>query len=437
MQSKDEEFCDEMLQQDHEYALWECMLQSDIAHYESQLQSLSSSLQDLQLELETVRVRQALEEQRTFVFETEARKLRSRYDGLRRTIEAESLCHHEELEVMIGAPRQYGKELVFPGNVFSVILSMMDIESIFKLERVSVSWYDAIHCWKGWVIGTANPQSTLNNLVAIRKYKEQRKELRLSPALAVSEASSSNYSSDADKLFYPRFRRFVLSIETQKNNMYQIEIVGYSDKTVNASSSIQQDKGRKRVTIQPIEGVKQFEREFSICDVVLGNHQRLARMKEKCERLRSRCESDKSTQRGYQLTTRELQRDIERVDKEVKELELQQTSDLNTIKFLRKQIELKAAALKEAQDAPERLKEEERRQNAEFEVEMKKLEGTNNDNMQRIILKTRKEKETLTTAIKLEQSNLRAITEKREQLKAQYEWLKDRITKMTETDDLL
>ena len=223
LQSKDEEYCDEILLQNHEYALWECMLQSDIAHYESQLQSLSSSLQDLQLELETVRVRQALEEQRTFVFETEARKLRSRYDGLRRQIESESLSHHEELEVVIGASRHYGKEMVFPGNVFSVILSMIDIESIFKLERVSVSWYDAIHSWNGWIIGNGNPQSVHNNLVAIRKYKEQRQN---PAAIPVSEASSSNYSSDADKLFYPRFRRFLLSIETQKNNMYQIEIIG-------------------------------------------------------------------------------------------------------------------------------------------------------------------------------------------------------------------
>ena len=216
-----------------------------------------------------------------------------------------------------------------------------------------------------------------------------------------------------------------------------VHCVGYSDKNVNVSSSIQQDKGRKRVTIQPIEGVQHFEREFSICDVVLGNHQRLARMKEKCERLRSSCESDKSTQRGYQLTTKELQRDIERVDKEVKELELQQTSDLNTIKFLKQQIVLKEQALEKVKDAPDQLKEEEVRQNEEFEREMKKLEGSTNDNMQRIILKTRKEKETLTTAIKLEQSNLRAITEKREQLKGQYEWLKDQITKMTDTNDLL
>ena len=29
LQSKDEEYCDEILLQNHEYALWECMLQSD------------------------------------------------------------------------------------------------------------------------------------------------------------------------------------------------------------------------------------------------------------------------------------------------------------------------------------------------------------------------------------------------------------------------
>merc|ERR1712150_201538 len=119
------------------------------------------------------------------------------------------------------------------------------------------------------------------------------------------------------------------------------------------------------------------------------------------------------------------------------ELELQQTSDLNTIRFLKQEILLKEQALEEVKVAPEQLAAEEMRQNEEFEIEIKKLEGSSNDNMQRIILKTRKEKETLTTAIKLEQSNLRAITEKREQLKGQYEWLKDQITKMTETNDLL
>ncbi len=217
LQSKDEEYCDEVLLQKHEYALWECMLESDIAQFESRLQSMSCSLQDLQLETETLAVRQSLEEQRSFVFETEARKLRARYDRLQRQIKAESLSKHEELSVVIGAAKHYGKEMVFPGNVFSVILSMVDIEGIFKLERVSVSWYDAIHCWKGWIIDSSNPQSTLNNLAAIRKYKELRDETT-APIL------DANDSNDVDD--HPRFKRFELSIETQKNNMYQIEIIG-------------------------------------------------------------------------------------------------------------------------------------------------------------------------------------------------------------------
>ena len=34
---------------------------------------------------------------------------------------------------------------------------------------------------------------------------------------------------------------------------------------------MQSDKGRHRVTIESAEGAKHFEREFSCCDVVLGN----------------------------------------------------------------------------------------------------------------------------------------------------------------------
>ena len=42
---------------------------------------------------------------------------------------------------------------------------------------------------------------------------------------------------------------------------------------MNASNPISHDKLKKRVTIQPIEGQKQFSKEFAICDAILGNHQ--------------------------------------------------------------------------------------------------------------------------------------------------------------------
>ena len=206
---------------------------------------------------------------------------------------------------------------------------------------------------------------------------------------------------------------------------------------MNASSAISHDKAKKRVTIQPIEGQKQFEKEFSICDVILGNHQRLARIKEKCERLKSRCESDKSTQRGYQMTTKELQHEVDIYDKEVKELELQQNSDLNTIKFLKQQIQIKEDKLNELKVIPEQLKTKEEENNRIFLQKMKDLENSADTNMQEIIQKTQKEKETLTKAIKMEQANLRSITQKREELKKQYEWLKDQITKGRTTGDLL
>merc|ERR1712129_614602 len=162
---------------------------------------------------------------------------------------------------------------------------------------------------------------------------------------------------------------------------------------------------------------------MGICDAILGNHQRLARIKEKCERLKSRCESDKNTQRGYQMTTRELQREIDIFDKDVKELELQQNSDLNTIKFLKQQIRLKEDTLSELQETPQGLKDEEEENNTKFMKRMKNLENESDDNMKEMIEKTAKEKETLTKAIKSEQASLRTITQKRDELKNKYEWL--------------
>ena len=137
------------------------------------------------------------------------------------------------------------------------------------------------------------------------------------------------------------------------------------------------------------------------------------------------------------MTTKELQREIDIYDKDVKELELQQNSDLNTIKFLKQQIVLKEKTLSELQEIPQRLKEEEERNNLEFMQTIKKLETESDDNTKEIIDKTMKEKQTLTKAIKLEQSNLRAITQKRDELKNQYEWLKEQITKLINTNELL
>eukprot|EP01083_Nonionella_stella_P022017 60880_1 len=433
LQTKDDEFCDKTSRESNEYNLWQTMLESDISHYESLIQSYTASLQDMALNYETIAVKKSLEEQKTFVFETEVNKLRNKYDNLCDKIDTESLSYMKEYDVLVGVSKKYGKQIIFSSNVFGVILSFIDIENIFKLERVSVSWYDAIHSWKGWIISSQNMTSIQNNLGTMNKYRNI-----IDNNMAISEASSSNHSNENDRLYYPRFRRFALSIETQKNNMYQVEIVGYSDVHMNASSSISHDKSRKRVTIQPIEGQKQFAKEFSICDVILGNHQRLARMKEKCERLKSRCESDKSTQRGYQMTTRELQQEIMMIDKEVKEYELQQRSDLNTIKFMKQQIMLKEEELNELKHVPEQLTKEEEENRRMFAIKMANVESEENqNNMNQKISKTQKEKNTLTKAIKFEQANLRSITQKRDELKQKYEWLKNQITKLTNTNDLL
>eukprot|EP00484_Ammonia_sp_Unknown_P020783 CAMPEP_0197026620 /NCGR_PEP_ID=MMETSP1384-20130603/6669_1 /TAXON_ID=29189 /ORGANISM="Ammonia sp." /LENGTH=484 /DNA_ID=CAMNT_0042455319 /DNA_START=21 /DNA_END=1475 /DNA_ORIENTATION=+ len=438
LQEKDNEFVEQTVYEENEFNLWQCMLESDISHYQSLMQSHQCSLQDVKLEHESQTVKKSLEEQKTFVFEHEVNKLRNQYDTLQAKIQQESLSHIQEYDVIIATSRNYGQQIIFSGHVFSCILSFIDIEDIFKYERVCISWYDAIHNWKGWIINSNHGESQHNNLCCINKYRDiVDNKLGQDSVGNIDDVSSSNYSNDNDKLFYPRFRRFALSIETQKNNMYQVEIVGYSDKNMNAAAAISHDKAKKRVTINPIEGEKKFEKEFSICDVILGNHQRLARIKEKCERLKSRCESDKNTQRGYQMSTKELQREIDIYDKEVKELELQQNSDLNTIKFLKQQIEAKQQSLNELTQIPEQLRVKEEEENKLFQQRMRDLENAADDNTQEIIEKTQKEKETLTKAIKLEQANLRSITEKRDQLRMQYERLKDQITKLTQTGDLL
>lgn len=233
LETKDNEYCDKTICENNEYLLWESMLLSDISHYESLIQSYSMSLQDIKLNFETVQVKKSLEEQKTFVFETEVNKLRNKYDNLQKKIKKESLTHIEEYDVLIAISRNYGKQIIFSGNIFSNILSFIDIENIFKLERVSISWYDAIHNWKGWIINENNINSKQNNLYTINKYRDivENKLCQNNNNNnnnINSEASSSNYSSDNDKLFYPRFRRFALSIETQKNHMYQVEIVGLS-----------------------------------------------------------------------------------------------------------------------------------------------------------------------------------------------------------------
>lgn len=234
LEQKDDEYCNKTMCENNEYSLWESMLESDITHYESQIQSYQMSLQDLKLNHETLEVKKSLEEQKTFVFETEVNKLRNKYDTLQNKLKQESLTHIEEYDVLISTSRNYGKQIIFSGNIFSLILSFIDIENIFKLERVSISWYDAIHSWKGWMIKDNVIESKDNNLAVINKYKDivdnklfnNSNRSRANSMNVISEASSSNYSADDDKLFYPRFRRFALSIETQKNHMYQVEIVG-------------------------------------------------------------------------------------------------------------------------------------------------------------------------------------------------------------------
>ena len=63
---------------------------------------------------------------------------------------------------------------------------------------------------------------------------------------------------------------------------------GFLDKKSPVSEHIVHDKSKRKVILQPIEGLAQLAKEFSICDVILSNHQNLAQIKADTERLKNR-----------------------------------------------------------------------------------------------------------------------------------------------------
>ena len=80
------------------------------------------------------------------------------------------------------------------------------------MERVSISWYDAIHNWKGWIINNNNIESLHNNIQCIHKYKDivENKLYTNNPQkmVLIIQVIMRNY--------FIRDLRFALSIETQK-----------------------------------------------------------------------------------------------------------------------------------------------------------------------------------------------------------------------------
>lgn len=407
---------------DTEYNLWQTIITSDIARCQSDIQSKQVSLQSLDLSYETYKTQQIMEEQKTIMSETECNKLRNKYDELVQEIDKQSFNHSEEHDIILGTSVNYGREIMIPYNVFSNILYYIDIQTIFIISRVCQLWNTGIKNWSGWKNGVL--LHYWNNQEILFGYQNS---LNREHTPSLGSTTSSSHTND---LYYQRFRRFMLSIETQKNNMYQIEVEGFSDINLpSQETAIQHDKSKRKVMLYPVEGNEQLAKEFSICDVILSNHQNLANIKATIARLQTRCESDKQTQKGYQIQTQNLTNNIAIVDKQVKELDLQQESDKNTIKFLDQQITTLQRTLDELKQIPTRLEEEESKLEKEFELKLKALNESGLIDLNQELLKLRQENETLATALKLEQANLQTTTQQRDDLKSRYEALKEEMTK--------
>ncbi|ETO12476.1 hypothetical protein RFI_24900 [Reticulomyxa filosa] len=116
---------------------------------------------------------------------------------------------------------------------------------------------------------------------------------------------------------------------------------------------------------------------------------------------KKKCESDERTKKGYQMQKEEIEKQIREVDNDVKELELQQQSDVSTIQFLQQQISTKEQQIEDLAKIPERLKQEEAQREAEFQQKIKELEDDSNNSFQEQLIKINKEKDILTKEIKV------------------------------------
>ena len=222
-QDKHEEY--EMIERrkDAEFDLWHSILSSDITHFESDIQSKQVSLMGLKLELETIKTAEALEQQKCHMNETDCKKLRVKYITLQKLISRHSLTGHIDentYNVTIGVSLHYGKELRLNGSIFSNILYFEDIQTIMNIEIVCKEWKYAISNWKGWK--DYNISHIWNNRDCLFHGNTNMLNVDTYSSRASSKGSKN------EEVYLPRFRRFLLTIETQKNNQFQIEVAGLS-----------------------------------------------------------------------------------------------------------------------------------------------------------------------------------------------------------------
>ena len=207
---------------DAEYDLWRSILSSDISKISSDIQSIEDLLMGLKLEFETIKTNESLELQKVIMSENECKKLRIKYLNLQKLINKNSLQGYIDettYNITIGISLHYGKELIINGLIFSNILYYCDIQTIMKIETVCKEWKYAINNWKGWKDISIN--YIWNNIDYLF-----HNNTNISDEISKNSTASSKGSSKKDLIYLPRFRRFLLTIDTLKNNQFQIEVAG-------------------------------------------------------------------------------------------------------------------------------------------------------------------------------------------------------------------
>ncbi|ETO12477.1 hypothetical protein RFI_24901 [Reticulomyxa filosa] len=273
------------LRRDAEFDLWKATFSSEISHYQSDIQSKQLSLLGTKLKLETTKAAHALEQQKTFTLQTECNKLKRKYEKLKKRIKEQVSAFQfgnlEEADVNFATSLHYQREYILPGPVFHTVLSFCDLQTIFVCGRVSKSWRKGINYWLGWLNPSYKHIHDLNEIFQTTTFGPKK-------TIASPSFVSSLDTKDSDALFYQKFRRFVLAIETQKSNTYKVEVIGFADKTTPVQSNVVHDRNKRKVILQPIEGDPQLQKEYSICEVILSNHQKLAKIKAQTERFKNR-----------------------------------------------------------------------------------------------------------------------------------------------------
>ena len=129
------------------------------------------------------------------------------------------------------------------------------------------------------------------------------------------------------------------------------------------------------------------------------------------------------------MTTQQLSQRVEMIDAEVKNLELQQQSDITTIQYLQQEITALQNELSELSAMPDEIEAEEKRSQAAFEEAMREMEHEEETGLREELARLHKEHALLAREIELQQSKLRQVTNDRDQLKHRWTRLKDDISK--------